>query len=227
MRRLDAVVFDLDGTLVRYHGVDFESSWGAIAAAAGVGDRSRELLERYFPRKDAYAEWVREEAKLLTGIPVSSVADRIFPPPYAAGVVVAMDALRGRYVLGILSSGVDLVAERVARELGLDFVWSNRLVVADGRFTGVSETRVGLWSKGEVLEQIARSRGLDLQRICFVGDNVNDLPAMRRAGLAVAANPKDEALREAADVVIEDFEALPDILRSYEDGSAKPKASVR
>jgi len=33
--RIRAVFFDLDGTLVRYQGVAYESSWGAIGLAAG------------------------------------------------------------------------------------------------------------------------------------------------------------------------------------------------
>jgi phosphoserine phosphatase len=219
MRKLDAVIFDLDGTLVRYHGVDFESSWGAIAVAAGVADRSQLLLRHYFPRKEAYAEWVLEEAKLLIGIPVGQVAQQIFPPPYARGVMQAVEELRGRYMMGILSSGVDLVADRVARELGLDFAWANRLVVADGCFTGVSETKVGLWSKGEALERLSEEHKLSLDRICFVGDNVNDLPVLERVGLAIAVNPKDESLHDVADFVIDDFAALPDLIRTYEEGA--------
>ncbi|MBC7093134.1 hypothetical protein H5T53_03895, partial [Candidatus Bipolaricaulota bacterium] len=42
-----AVLFDLDGTLVRYQGVAFESSWGAIGIAAGVGREWDALLARY------------------------------------------------------------------------------------------------------------------------------------------------------------------------------------
>jgi phosphoserine phosphatase len=217
MGRLDAVIFDLDGTLVRYHGVEFESSWGAIAAAAGVSDRSRLLLERYFSRREAYAEWVSEEAGLLKGIPVCQVIDKVLPPPYAQGVVQAVELLRGRYVMGILSSGVDVVADRVAEDLGLDFAWSNRLEISDGRFTGISETRVGLWSKGDALDRLAEAYGLSLQRICFVGDHVNDIPAFERVGLAIAANPKDDAVRRNADHVMEDFSALPGLIRSYED----------
>lgn len=219
MRKLDAVIFDLDGTLVRYHGVDFESSWGAVAAAAGVDDRSRQLLREYFHRKDAYAEWVSEDAKLLAGISVSQVAQQIFPPPYAQGVLEAVKELHGRYTMGILSSGVDLVANRVAQDLGLSFAWANRLAVADGRFTGMSETVVDLWSKGEVLERLAAERGLALDRICFVGDNVNDLPVLERVGLAIAANPKDEQLRAVVDHVIDDFAVLPELIRAYENGT--------
>jgi HAD superfamily phosphoserine phosphatase-like hydrolase len=196
MRKIDAVIFDLDGTLVRYHGVDFESSWGAVAVAAGVSDRSQQLFQEYFHRKDAYAEWVVEEAKLLKGISVSQVADQLFPPPYAQGVVEAVAELQGNYLMGILSSGVDLVADHVAQDLGLTFAWANRLTVADGCFVGTSETVVDLWSKADVLEQLAVTYGLALERICFIGDNVNDLAVLERVGLAIAANPKDDSLLE-------------------------------
>jgi len=219
MNRLDAVIFDLDGTLVRYHGVEFESSWGAVAVAAGTSDRSQQLLKEYFPRKDAYAEWVSEEAKLLAGISVAQVAKQIFPAPYAQGVKQAIHALKGSYTMGILSSGVDLVANWVARDLGLDFAWSNRLVVSDGHFTGVSEMVVSLWSKGDVLERLAAEQDLALDRICFVGDNVNDLPVLERVGLAIAANPKTDLLRDVADHVITDFVILPDLIRAYEDAA--------
>lgn len=216
MRKIDAVIFDLDGTLVRYHGVDFESSWGAVAVAAGVSERSQELFQEYFHRKDAYAEWVIEEAKLFRGIPVSRVTDQLFPPPYAQGVVAAVADLQGDYLMGILSSGVDLVADYVAQDLGLTFAWANRLAAIDGHFVGTSETLVDLWSKADVLEQLATKYDLNLDRVCFVGDNVNDLAVLKRVGLAIAANPKDDSLLEVADHVISDFADLPGLIRAYE-----------
>lgn len=220
MSRLDAVIFDLDGTLVRYHGVEFESSWGAVAVAAGTSSRSQQLLKEYFPRKDAYAEWVSEEAKLLAGIPVARVTEQVFPAPYAQGVRSAIHSLKGRYTMGILSSGVDLIANWVARDLGLDFAWSNRLVVSNGRFTGDSETVVSLWSKGDVLERLATEQGFALDRICFVGDNVNDIPVLERVGLAIAANPKSDRLHDVSDHVISDFAQLPELIQAYEVAAA-------
>lgn len=215
MSRIDAVVFDLDGTLVRYRGIEFESSWGAIAAAAGVSDRSHALLREYLPRKDAYPEWVAKDAELLSDVLVSTVTDAVLPAPYAAGVREAIDALRGRYRLGILSSGVDLVADWVRQDLGLDFALANHLATEEGRFTGCSETRVDLWKKDEALRRIADEHNLPVSRICFVGDHLNDVPVMRIVGLAIAANPKDERVRCAADYVIEDFEALPGLIDGY------------
>jgi len=213
--RLDAVVFDLDGTLVRYHGIEFESSWGAIAAAAGVSDRSLALLREYFPRKDAYAEWVARDAELLSDVLVSTVAAAVLPAPYATGVRDAVERLRGRFRLGILSSGVDFVADWVREDLGLDFALANHLVMAGGRFTGGCETRVDLWRKHEAMERIVEQYGLSLSRTCFVGDHLNDIPVMRLVGLAIAANPKDDRVRDAAVYTIEDFRELPALIDRF------------
>jgi len=214
-RSLSTIVFDLDGTLVRYHGIEFESSWGAVAAAAGVGAKSRALLADFFSRPEAYAEWVARDASLLAGVSVADVAARVLPAPYAEGVVGAVRALRGRYRMGILSSGVDLVADWVREDLELDFALANRIHVSEGRFTGTAETLVDLWAKDRALRALAAERGVRLDEICFVGDHVNDLPAMRIAGLAIAANPKDPAVGEAAWRTIRDFAELPVALEDW------------
>ena len=215
MPRLDAIVFDLDGTLVRYHGIEFESSWGAVAAAAGVSDRSRALLREYLPRREAYSEWVARDAELLADIPVSAVAEAVLPAPYAEGVRSAVEMLRGRYVLGILSSGVDLVADWVRRDLKLDFAYANHLARKDGRFTGEGETRVDLWRKDEAMRRVAEERGIPISQVCFVGDHLNDVAVMEIVGLAIAANPKDNRVRMAADYVISDFRELPGLIERY------------
>jgi phosphoserine phosphatase len=215
MARISAVVFDLDGTLVRYHGVEFESSWGAVAAGAGVSDASRALLAEYLPRRDAYAEWVKRDAALLAGVPVARVAERLFPAPYADGVTAAIERLRGRYRLGILSSGIDLVADWVRDDLRFDFALANHLEVVDGRFTGASVTRVELWNKERAFRSVLAEHGLTPLEVCYVGDHVNDVPVMKVAGLAIAANPKDPRLLDVCDHVIRDFSTLPALVDAF------------
>ena len=211
-RRIKAIILDLDGTLVRYQGVEFESSWGAIAAAAGKQAESEQILREFLPQPDAYTKWVERDAALLAGLPVDRIAKKIFPPPYATGAKTAIAELRGSYTLGILSSGVDLVADRARDELGLDFSIANRLLIKDGRFTGKSETLVDLWKKADVMRQIAVEHGLELAEICFVGDHMNDVPVMRIVGLSIAMNAKDEELARIADHVVTDFTAIPRIV---------------
>jgi 3-deoxy-D-manno-octulosonate 8-phosphate phosphatase (KDO 8-P phosphatase) len=41
-------------------------------------------------------------------------------------------------------------------------------------------------SKGACIDEIAQRRGVPLDEICFIGDDIVDVPAFRRCGLAVA-----------------------------------------
>ncbi len=208
-----AVFFDLDGTLVRYRGVDFESSWGALGAAAGLKEEWDALLSRYLGRPESYPDWVRENAVLLRGVPLSWVLPHLFPPPYAPGVPGAIAELRRRgYILGIVSSGVALVAERVREELGLDFAVANELPLEDGRFTGEAVLRVGLWDKLRVVEAEAARRGLSLAEVAFVGDHLNDVPVLKAVGCGLAYAPKDPQVAAAARHVLEHFDQLPALL---------------
>jgi len=215
-KHIGAVIFDLDGTLVRYQGVEFESSWGAIGAAAGVKGEWDRLLTQYFPRPDAYAEWMSQNARLLAGVPVEQVAKKILPPPYATGVREAIYKLRKHYLLGILSSGVDLVAEYVRKDLGFKFAVANRLLVHDGSFTGETETIVHLWKKADVMRQTVLRIGLPLSEICYVGDHVNDIPVMDLVGLSIAFNPKAAELEEVADYVTRSFADIPMLVEEWQ-----------
>jgi phosphoserine phosphatase len=212
--RIKAVILDLDGTLVRYRGVEFESSWGAIAAAIGKQKESELILEKYLERRDAYEKWVELDAALLTGVPVEKVTSKIFPLPYATGAREAIKSLQGKYIMGILSSGADLVANRACEELDLDFAIANKLIIEDGHFTGKGETVVDLWKKADTMRDLATKHKLDLSEICFVGDHMNDVPVMRIVGLSIAVNPKDKELERIADHVVTDFTTIPKIVEA-------------
>ena len=209
-----AVFFDLDGTLVRYKGVEYESSWGAIGLAAGLGAQWDALLAKYKGRMELYGQWVEESAALLKGLPVKTVEAGIFPPPYAQGARQAVRQLRQEgYVLGIVSSGVSLVAERARDELGLHFAVANELVVQDGRFTGQAVIRVDLAGKLRAVEEEAHRLGLSLDEVAFVGDHFNDIPVLQAVGCGIAHAPKHPEAARVARFVVEDFHPIPKILR--------------
>ncbi len=206
--------FDLDGTLVRYAGVPFESSWGAIGAAAGLGAEWERILQRYLGKPHLYPDWVRENAALLRGVSVDRVLPSLFPPPYAPGAPEAVGELRrSGYILGIVSSGVALVADRVRVELALSFAVANELRIADGVFTGEAVVRVGLGDKRAVVEREARRLGLALGEIAFVGDHLNDIPVFEAVGLGIAYAPKAPQVAAAARSVVHHFHAIPELVR--------------
>jgi len=216
-RALRGVFFDLDGTLVRYCGMHYESSWAAIGEAAGLSKEWDELLERYLGRPDSYPEWVRENAALLRGVAVEEVEHRIFPPPYARGAPQTVRALRDAgYTVGIVSSGVSLVAQRVCTELAMDFAVANELLVVDGRFTGEAVIRVTLDDKLAMVRQRAQQLGLELSEVAFVGDHMNDIPVLQAAGCGVAYAPKDPLVAQAAHLVTECFADIPELIAQQE-----------
>jgi len=210
---LRGVLFDLDGTLVRYLGVDYESSWGAIGEAVGLKKEWEELLQRYLGRPDSYPQWVRENAALLRGVAVSKVERHIFPPPYAQGAPQAVRELRASgYIVGIVSSGISLVAQRVCEELEMHFAVANELLTHAGRFTGEALVQVSLDDKLTTARRCAQQHGLALDEIAFVGDHINDIPVLQAVGCGIAYAPKDPLVAQAASYVTDCFCQIPQLI---------------
>jgi 3-deoxy-D-manno-octulosonate 8-phosphate phosphatase (KDO 8-P phosphatase) len=59
----------------------------------------------------------------------------------------------------------------------------------------------GISNKRETLEEIMAKEGLKAEEIAFVGDDVIDLPAMRRCGLAIAGPNAREEVKDEAHIV--------------------------
>jgi 3-deoxy-D-manno-octulosonate 8-phosphate phosphatase (KDO 8-P phosphatase) len=59
----------------------------------------------------------------------------------------------------------------------------------------------GISNKRETLEEIMAKEGLTAEEVAFVGDDVIDLPAMRRCGLAIAVPNAREEVKDEAHIV--------------------------
>lgn len=66
---------------------------------------------------------------------------------------------------------------------------------------GIEEVYQGIWNKVEVYEQILRKMNLNPEQTAFVGDDIVDIPVMRRVGFAVAVRNAVEDTRKAAHFV--------------------------
>jgi P-type Cu+ transporter len=64
--------------------------------------------------------------------------------------------------------------------------------------------------KAELVQQL-QNRG---QRVAFVGDGINDAPALTQADLGIAVTRASDVAREAADIILlqSDIQAIPDAL---------------
>jgi 3-deoxy-D-manno-octulosonate 8-phosphate phosphatase (KDO 8-P phosphatase) len=66
----------------------------------------------------------------------------------------------------------------------------------------VPHVRQGIARKDVELRALAAEVGVGLEEVCFVGDDVNDLPALRLAGLAAAVADAEQDVIAVAHVVL-------------------------
>ncbi len=79
---------------------------------------------------------------------------------------------------------------KLLQRAGLEvaFITGRFCRAVDHRARGLGVTRVyqGIKVKMEAYEKIRRETGLEDEQICFMGDDLIDIPVMRRVGFAVA-----------------------------------------
>lgn len=63
---------------------------------------------------------------------------------------------------------------------------------------GIDEVHLGIRDKASTLTQIAQKFGLDMQHIGFMGDDLIDLPAMKRVGFAASVPNAPQYIRQLA-----------------------------
>ncbi len=59
------------------------------------------------------------------------------------------------------------------------------------------------YSKGTAVEFLAKHYGVPLERMIAIGDQLNDLPMIQKAGLGIAVKNADESLKREADCVFQ------------------------
>ncbi len=96
----------------------------------------------------------------------------------------------------------DGLAIRMGQSAGLSFgIVSGRkspLVERRARELDIEHVHQGIRDKGTQFDRIVAETGLKTEQICFVGDDLIDVPALRRAGFAVCPADGCEETRQFA-----------------------------
>ncbi|MDI6631565.1 MAG: HAD-IB family phosphatase, partial [Thermoanaerobacteraceae bacterium] len=110
----------------------------------------------------------------------------------------AVAALKEKGVrLALLSSGLDILAARVAEELGFDVWIANGLSFTGGVVDGWVQIRVPWDGKPAHLNAICRMFGATLLETAAVGDSHGDVPLFERVGLGIAVNAEPDICARA------------------------------
>ncbi len=95
---------------------------------------------------------------------------------------------------------VDIMGVSLARKSGIAIALisgeKGPLIDRLAEKLGISDVYKGCKDKETALRSFAERRGLQLQEICFIGDDVNDLPALAIAGLSACPADARPAIRK-------------------------------
>jgi len=195
------MAFDVEGTLAEAPTV-WERMHGKLGTWQSHGLK---YLKQYvrgdldydtFARMDV-AAWKGARAALL-----KECADEV------SWMLGARDVLRSIAAHGthvaLISNGLDVVADRLAAEVGGALVFANHAVVKDGTLTGELDLRVGFHDKGATLHALTNRLGLTRAQVAAAGDGPNDISMFEHAGLSIAFRPEDARVAGAATHVLRD-----------------------
>ncbi|WP_454914801.1 HAD family hydrolase [Xanthobacter sediminis] len=231
MNGIDALLFDKDGTLV-----DFDRTWGPAAdavmrtLAAGNAERLAQLqdVSDYMPDERRF----RPSSLLVAGSSVhyGPLWAQVLGVPASEGFFARIDALFAReglrfltpigdparalarlahagLALAMVTNDAELNARQQVDALGLA-PWLHAIYGYDSGYGSKPDP-------GMVLACAAQS-GHGPERVAVVGDTAHDLDAARSAGarfILVRSGPAPVAhLAEAADLVVDSVDDLPDVL---------------
>ncbi len=183
-RRL--VVFDMDSTLIQGEAID------ELADVAGVGDQVAQITKAGMQGKLDFKESLIQRVALLKDVEenvLSFVAQNLVMTEGAERVIHKLKQLG--YKIGIISGGFEYFGKHLQKKLGLDYVFTNQLEIANGKLTGkITGDIIDGQKKAEILKTIAQVENISLQQTIAVGDGANDLPMISIAGLGVAFHAK-------------------------------------
>ncbi|MFX1260789.1 MAG: HAD family hydrolase [Promethearchaeota archaeon] len=194
------VVFDVDGTLTLH-----TSIWWRLHEHFKTEKEGKLFYDQYFSGQISYNKWADLDAGLWKGQSLEEVMKLVEATELVPGAAETVASLkeRGIYV-AILSGGLDILAENIARRLGIEYVLSNRLIHRNGVLTGEVEVCVGWGEKVQELKHISNHFKVPLSETAYVGDGRNDISVFGVVGLSIAFKPEDKEVAKSAMLTIKE-----------------------
>lgn len=193
------IVFDMDGVLVKD-----DSSWITVHNYFKV-DNSKSFKE-YLDGKINYYEFMQRDIALWPKVNIKIIENIFSKPQLTRGVKNTISELKKMdYITVLVSAGLDILANKINRDLNFDYIFANGLEVdKNGNLLGTGKCRVELLRKDKVLVSLSKMLNVSLSKFIAIGDSKYDIAMLNVVGLAIAFNPKDEEVKRVADIIIED-----------------------
>lgn len=213
---IELVLFDMDGVLT-----DTISSWKYIHDYFGTSNEIS--VDAYLRGKIDDMEFIKRDVSLWRedGKPIArdKLVQLLSNIPLMKGAEQCVAILKDHNIsTAIVSAGLYILAEKVAKKLDIDHVFANDIKTdKNGRLNGEGIVEVGLIHKDRNVIKLSNQLGIPLEKIVAVGNSCFDIPMLETCGMGIAFNPEDDCIKEAADVVVEgkDLSKILPFLKKY------------
>ncbi len=198
MQGVRLVIFDMDGVLV-----DVESSWGWIHTHYGIDNW--DTVQAYLGNEIDDNEFMNRDISLWKekGMGKQELYDVLANVPLMPGAHRCLSVLRHHGIpTAIVSAGLDVLAERIAVELGIDHVIANGIEIEGEQLTGRGILRVSPRAKDDPIKTLCHQLQIPRENVVSIGNSHFDIRMFRVTGKGIAFNPLDQETQRAADVVI-------------------------
>ena len=190
------IVFDMDGVI--FEKINF---WMTLHKAYGTYKEGKKLTEKYL--KTNYAKLVDEVVgRLWKGKDAKPYHDLIKKAKYVKGAKQLFKELHKKgYKIAVISSGPIDLALRAKKDLGIDYIHTNKLVIKNGRITGDFIWPIGSDRKQVILRRLCDENNVFYKDCIVVVHADNDIKMAKTGGFTIGFNPRGE-VKKYCNVII-------------------------
>jgi len=218
LKNLKLVIFDMDGVLT-----DTLSSWKYVHDYFKTSNEKS--VKDYIQGKIDDMEFIRRDANLWVEnnkpVKKEKLVEILSEIKLMKGAEKTIRNLKEKKIkTAIVSAGLDILADKVGKKLGIDYVYSNGVKIDQhGFITSEGIIGVKLMYKDETIKRISREKNISFENIASIGNSCFDIPMFDITGLGIAFNPSDDCVTKYADYVIfeKNLERIISVLGKYID----------
>ena len=194
------IIFDIEAVLVDGEFLP------ELAKSVGKEKEVTEITLKGIRGEIKWEEGLKERIGILKGVRYEDALEVARSMRLMKNAEEAVGKLKdlGFILIGV-TGGFSILANRVKRQLKLDYVFSNEMIFDDGRLTGI-KLNVNS-NKAIALEELIKKLGIGKEETIAVVDGANDLKLFDLAKLKIAFNAQ-EIVKRRADVVVDEKDLM-------------------